>query len=85
MPTLEPYDSESVLVDDLKNQLQDVAKAKGMVNMPLVLSEPTGQKLQDTWIMTSFCTNSLLLNISSENNLVELVICECSDPSDQSA
>lgn len=81
MPTLEPYDSESVLVDDLKNQLQDVAKAKGMVNMLLVLSEPTGQKLQDTWIKTSFCTNNLLFNISYENNSVEVIICECSDPS----
>lgn len=81
MPTLEPYDSESVLVDDLKNQLQDVAKAKGMVNMLLVLSEPTGQKLQDTWIKTSFCTNNLLFNISYENNSVEVIICECSDSS----
>lgn len=81
MPTLEPYDSESVLVDDLKNQLQDVAKAKGMVNMLLVLSEPTGQKLQDTWIKTSFCTNSLLFNIFYENNSVEVIICECSDSS----
>ena len=32
MPALEPYDSDSVMVDDLKNQLQDVAKAKGRVH-----------------------------------------------------
>jgi len=30
MPALEPYDHESVLIDNLKRQLQDVAKAKGL-------------------------------------------------------
>ena len=31
MPSLEPYDNEKVLVDDVKMMLQNVVKAKGIV------------------------------------------------------
>ena len=31
MPSLEPYDNEKVLVNDVKMMLQNVAKAKGIV------------------------------------------------------
>lgn len=37
MPALEPYNHESLLIDDLKMQLQEAAKAKGTV--PLKFSE----------------------------------------------
>ena len=31
MPSLEPYDNEKVLVNDVKMMLQNVAKAKGIL------------------------------------------------------
>ena len=35
MPSLEPYENESLLIDDLKMQLHNVGKAKGILHVLL--------------------------------------------------